>query len=114
MARHVHILTGTFASHEAAEVFCYDIDTADTPEAINMDQPAATIDTDSLEMAFLDEIPAFLSAFLPPATVDWLIARAGEHNTLIAIADTGLLGDDAELQTTDTLTYHGLLESIVP
>ena len=114
MARHVHILTGTFDSHEAAEVFCYDVDTVNTPEAINLDQDAASIDTDAVEMAFMDEIPAFLATFLAPALVDQTIAKAGEHNTLIAIADTGLLGDDAELQTTKTLTYHGLLETIIP
>jgi len=114
MARHVHILTGIFESHETAEVFCYDIDTAETPEAINLEQPAATIDTDALEMAFLDEIPAFLSTFLPPATVDWLIDRMAEHNTLIAISDQGLVGDDAELQSTEKLTYHGLIESSIP
>ncbi|WP_420861153.1 hypothetical protein [Algirhabdus cladophorae] len=112
MARRFHILSGHFASFEAAQAYCYDTETINDPEQINLEQPDASIDADYVEIGYKDAITHMLSDLFDAATASGLLAVIGSANTVITIGHTGLLGGDAQLATNDTLTYLGLFHEV--
>lgn len=112
MSRRFHILSGHFDSYEAAQIYCYDSETVNDPEQINLDQSNAGIDTDFVEIGFKHAMPAFLAAMFDAPTAAELANFIAPANTVITIDHAGLLGGDARLETTKTLQYLGLFHGL--